>query len=99
MKNIITFIILFSFQNAVLASDCTEYLSKIYTQNYNSTITITSQKESLDKYENNINNQYISSIIYGKGYFKQEHKRKQKITYLCTLKDYNTITWGYVLPR
>lgn len=99
MKNIITFIVLFSFQNAVLASDCTEYLSKIYTQNYNSTITITSQKESLDKYENNINNQHISSIIYGKGYFKQEHKRKQKITYLCTLKDYNTITWGYVLPR
>ena len=99
MKNIITFIVLFSFQNAVLASDCTEYLSKIYTQNYNSTITITSQKESLDKYENNINNQHISSIIYGKGYFKQENKRKQKITYLCTLKDYNTITWGYVLPR
>ncbi len=100
MKKIITILtFLFWIQGAAFATECTEYLSKNYSASYNTAVEINSQKEYIDKYENNINNQFISSIIYGKGYFKQENKRKQKITYLCTLKDYKTITWGYVLPR
>lgn len=100
MKKIITAItILFCLDSLAYATECTEYLSKNYSANYKSTIKVTSQKEYIEKYENYINNQFISSIIYGKGHFKQENKRKQKITYLCTLKDYNTITWGYILPK
>lgn len=100
MKTITSFFIfLFCIQLAANSTECTEYLAKNYSATYKANVEVTSQKEYIDKYENKINEQFISSIIYGKGYFKQENKRKQKITYLCILKDDDTITWGYILPR
>ena len=82
------------------AGECTEFLSQLYSGTYNAEIEITADKnETVDKYEDYVNNQYVASVIYGKGYFKQQGKRKQKIMYMCTMKDFQTPSWGYVLPR
>lgn len=86
--------------NSAIASECTDFLSVIYSKNYNSKIQITEKNpEITERYEDYANNTYISSIVYGNGSLKQSGKRKQKIIYICTMKDYKTPTWGYILPR
>lgn len=93
MKKIIIIFTILLIQISVSASECTEYLSNIYSKNYNTEVKITGYKtEYTDKYEDYINNQFISSIQYRRGYLKQPDKRRQKISYLCTLKDHKTIT-------
>ena len=99
-KNYIFCTLLILLPTFASASECTDFLTEFYTKSYNETITVFADRnESVDKYEDYINNQYISSIIYGKGYLKPADKRRKRITYICTAKDYKTMTWGYILPR
>ena len=100
MKKFLLIIAILNLQTTVLASECTDYLSALYSKNYNNTIKVTTDKtEFTDKYEDYINNEFISSIVYGKAYLKFPDKRRKKITYFCMMKDYKNITWGYILPR
>lgn len=88
------------FPAGAFASVCTDYLSGLYSENYKEKIEITPDKNEItDKYEDKINNEFISSVVYGKGYLKQKNRRRQKIMYFCTMKDSKTPVWGYVFPR
>lgn len=88
------------FPAGAFASVCPDYLSDLYSENYNENIEISPDKrERTDKYEDKINNEFISSVVYGKGYLKQKNRRRQKIMYFCTMKDSKTPVWGYVFPR
>ena len=88
------------FPAGAFASVCTDYLSGLYSENYKEKIEITPNKNEItDKYEDKINNEFISSVVYGKGYLKQKNRRRQKIMYFCTMKDSKTPVWGYVFPR
>lgn len=99
-KNYIFCALLILLPTFASASECTDFLTELYTNVYNEKLTVsTAGNEFVDKYEDYINNQYISSIIYGKGYLKPADKRRKRITYICTAKDYKTMTWGYILPR
>lgn len=88
------------FPAGAFASVCTDYLSDLYSENYKEKIEITPDKNEItDKYEDKINNEFISSVVYGKGYLKQKDRRRQKIMYFCTMKNSKTPVWGYVFPR
>ena len=88
------------FPAGAFASVCTDYLSGLYSENYKEKIEITPNKNEItDKYEDKINNEFISSVVYGKGYLKQKNRRRQKIMYFCTMKNSKTPVWGYVFPR
>lgn len=100
MKRFITILLVLQLQTTAIAAVCTDYLSDLYSENYNEKIEITPDKNEItDKYEDKINNEFISSVVYGKGYLKQKDRRRQKIMYFCTMKDSKTPVWGYVFPR
>lgn len=89
----------FFLQTASSATTCTEYLSQIYSNAYSKNIKISSQKEFIEKYEQTVDQTFISSIVYGKGYFMQDNARKKKITYICTMKNDAQAQWGHVIPK
>lgn len=100
MQKFVIILMLLLFPAGAFASVCTDYLSGLYSENYNENIEISPDKrERTDKYEDKINNEFISSVVYGKGYLKQKNRRRQKIMYFCTMKDSKTPVWGYVFPR
>ncbi len=78
------------------STQCTDFISKDLSNAQNRTIIIQSKSENIEKYEDHIESQFISSIISGKGYLKQENKRKQKIHYICLMENYSAPIWGYV---
>lgn len=86
-------------QVSVSATEATDYLSKIYSEEYNSKVEIKSKKEYCDKYEQKVGGQLVSSIIYGHADMKIEKYKKQKVSYICLFKHNNEILWGYVIPR
>lgn len=84
---------------SVFATEATDYLSDVYSKEYNSKVKIKSKKEYCDKYEQEIGGQYISSIVYGQADMKIKKCKKQKVNYICLFKNDCEIFWGYVIPR
>lgn len=79
--------------NPTFASECTAFLTSIYSSDYKQPVTIISKKEFTDKYEQHLNNQYISSVVYGNGYFALKGKKRIKINYICTFENYSKPFW------
>lgn len=95
MQKILWILLLYLISLPAYSTVCTDYLAG----NYNPSAVITSQKEYIDKYEEMIGSNFISSIVYGKGYLKVPGSRKVKVSYLCQFADYKTPVWGYVFRR
>lgn len=95
MKKAFLIFLTFLFAGPANSTVCTEYLSTAYQQ----PVTLTSKKEYIDKYEEMIGSNFVSSIVYGKGYLKFPEKRRLKIYYICQLESYNKPIWGYVIPH
>lgn len=83
----------------IFATDASDFLAEMYTKEYNCNVKIKSKKEYCDKYEQEIGGQYISSIVYGQANMKIKGHKKQKVTYICLLKNDCEIFWGYVIPN
>ena len=65
---------------------------------YNKRVKIVSKDEQIEKYEQKIGEQFVSSIVYGVGYMKVKGERKKRITYIVLLKNNCEIFWGHVIP-
>ncbi len=98
MKKAILFILAIFFYTTANASEYSDYISNIYSKEYNKTVKIVSKDEHIEKYEQKIGEQFISSIVYGVGYMKIKGQKKKRITYICLLKNCNEIFWAHVIP-
>ena len=99
MKKLFMSVLLLSLAPAANARECPEYLREMYSKAYREPVLITSKKEFEEKCESYIGNTFISSITRGSGHFKQNGKRKIKISYICLNENSQKILWGYVLER
>ena len=81
------------------ASECSKYLTDLYTQECDCAVKIVSKKEFADKYEQKIGDYFVSSIVYGYGYMKKHKCKKVRITYITLLGCNGEPIWGYVIPR
>lgn len=98
-KLLLLSLILFSTLSAN-ATCCSDYLADLYSKEYNSKVKIVSKKEHIDKYEQKIGDNFVSSIVYGVGYMKRPKCKKLRITYICLLESCDKPPiWGYVIPR
>ncbi len=95
------FIFVFIFFNilSARASDCTDFLSQIYSENYHKNVKIISKREFCDKCEQKLGNEVVSSIVYGLADMKIKGQRKQKVTYICLIGNDCQPIWGYVIPN
>ena len=85
---------------AVQASECVDYLSELYSCQYDAPVKIKSKLEVIDKYEQKIGNEYVSSIVYGQADLKIKHRKKMRVSYICLLKSCTEKPmWGYIIPR
>ena len=83
-----------------MASQYTDYFSDLYSKEYNKRVKIVSKDEQIEKYEQKIGEQFVSSIVYGVGYMKRPKCKKLRITYICLLESCDKPPiWGYVIPR
>lgn len=98
-KFLLLALILFSTLSAN-ATCCIDYLQELYSKEYNSKVKIVSKKEHIDKYEQKIGENFVSSIVYGVGYMKKPKCKKIRITYICLLSSCDKPPiWGYIIPR
>lgn len=88
-----------AFVPAVFATKTTDFLTEIYTKEYNAPVKIVSKKEFCNPYEQEIGEKYISAIIYGQATFKLKKHRKMKVSYISVLDREQKPFWGYVIPR
>ena len=99
MRKLLLLIVLFSTLN-VSATCYSDYLEEVYSKEHNTKVKIISKDEHIDKYEQKIGDNFISSIVYGVGYLKIPKCKKIRITYICLLKNCNSKpVWGYIIPR
>ena len=98
MKKIILSFLLLTFCSSVSASQYTDYFTDIYSKEYKKPVKIVSKDEQIEKYEQKIGDQFISSIVYGVGYMKVKGQKKIRITYICLLKNSCEIFWGHIIP-
>lgn len=99
MKRLFLILILMVFLLPAGASECTKYLTDLYTKENETSCKIVSKQEFTDKYEQKIGDYYISSIVYGYGYMKKRKCRKIRIAYITLLDCNDNPIWGYVIPR
>ena len=98
-KLLLLTLILFSTLGAN-ATCCSDYLTDLYSKEYNTKVKIITKEEHIDKYEQKIGNCFISSIVYGVGYMKRTKCKKIRITYICLLENCEKPPiWGYIIPR
>ena len=81
-----------------MATEYTDYFSELYSKEYKKPVKIVSKTENIEKYEQKIGDQFISSIVYGVGYMKVKGQKKIRITYICLLKNSCEIFWGHIIP-
>lgn len=96
---IILSLIMATMTSALAATPCSKYLEEKYSKECPNFVKLVSKKEHIDVCEQQIGNQYISSIGYGIGYMKIRGQRKTNISYICILDNNNQPIWGYVIPR
>ena len=96
-KLLLLILILFSTLSAN-ATCCSDYLTDLYSKEYNTKVKIVSKKEHIDKYEQKIGDYFVSSVVYGVGYMKIKGQKKKRITYICLLKNCREIFWAHVIP-
>lgn len=99
MKRLFLLLILSLFLLPAEASECSKYLSELYTQECECQVKIVSKNEHIDRYEQKIGDAYVSSIAYGTGYMKKKKCKKIRITYITLLDENCNPIWGYVIPR
>lgn len=83
----------------VEASECSKYLTDLYSKEYENPCKVVSKQEFVDKYEQKVGDYFISSIVYGYGYMKKHKCKKIRITYITLLGCDGNPIWGYVIPR
>ena len=98
MQKFILSFLLLTFCSSVSATQYTDYISKMYSKEYNKPVKIISKDEQIEKYEQKIGEQFVSSIVYGVGYMKMKGQKKKRITYICLLKNCHEIFWAHVIP-
>lgn len=81
------------------ASECSKYLTDLYSQECDTQVKIVSKDEHIDSYQQKIGEAYVSSIAYGTGYLKKKKCRKIRVTYICLLDENCKPFWGYIVPR
>lgn len=67
------FVLLLISMNFLLSANATEsskYLTELYTKEYKQPCHIISKQEFIDKYEQKVDNSFVSSIVYGYGYIQ-----------------------------
>lgn len=84
---------------SVFATEVTDFLTKIYTEECNVPVKIVSKKEFCNPYEQEIGGTYISAIVYGQANFKVKKHRKTKVSYISVLDKEQKPFWGYVIPH
>jgi len=98
-KIFIIFLFLVLVSGTSKATECTNYLTNIYSNDKELSVKIISKTEHNDKYEQKIGDYYVSSITYGTGWMKCSRRKKMRISYI-TIYDKNCKPiWGYVIPR
>ncbi len=96
----LVFIVFLVFSNAAQASECTDYLSKIYTENYGKKVSIhpsSTYEERIQKFEGYVGKQFVSTIINGKGYMRTSMLKQKYVGYVCMFEKDGKIVWGEVL--
>ena len=100
MKRVVLiFLSIMALMPAVLATETTDFLTKIYTEECNAPVKIVSKKEFCNPYEQEIGRTYISAIVYGQATFKVKKHRKTKVSYISVLDKEQKPFWGYVIPH
>ena len=98
MQKFILCFLLLTLSSSAMASQYTDYFSDLYSKEYNKRVKIVSKDEQIEKYEQKIGEQFVSSIVYGVGYMKVKGERKKRITYIVLLKNNCEIFWAHVIP-
>ena len=81
------------------ATEYSEFAAKEYASRCNKeNVRITVKKEHVEKYAQEVGEQFIPYIAYGYGDMRARKCRKERITYICLLDcDYNPM-WSYIFP-
>lgn len=99
MRRVLLILILLLTTIKVNATECSDYLCKIYSDESNEKVKVVSRKEFMDEYQQEIGGEQIAAIVYGRGYMKKPKCKKQRITYICLLRPDCSIIWGDVIPE
>lgn len=98
MKRVFLSVILLLNTSCAFATLCTDYLEDIYSKEYNKPVKIKCKSEFIDKIEQNLGGNFISSITYGKAELKIPKQRKMRVSYFCLMESCDKPLWGYIIP-
>lgn len=81
------------------ATEYSEFAAKEYAQRCNKeNVRITVKKEHVEKYAQEVGEEFIPYIAYGYGDMRARKCRKQRVSYICLLDcDLNPL-WSYIIP-
>ena len=96
MRKIFIISVCFMLVQSVQATECTDFLTKMYADRYQTRVKIKSQKEYCGKYEQKTGNIYTSAVIYGEGDFKVKGQKKRKVSYMCLTDSEGKPFWGHI---
>ena len=96
MRKLFVLLIISCFSLSVSATECTNYLTNQYQEEFGIKPKIKSKSEYANEYYQMLGDSYINSMIYGNGYLKRRKFKKANISYKCTVDKDGKITWGSI---
>lgn len=84
---------------AAYATEATDFLVNMYSNEYNQNVKIKAYKEYSNPCQQKIGDNYVSEIVYGQAKFKKKKMRTAKVSYVCVMDENNKPFWGFVIPR